>query len=151
MTRRPVGVTILAVLAIIVGVVQLLSSLSLFGLSLGALTLPFSIPGFELSALAETFGIVGGIVLMVLAALYIVFGVGALQLKSWAWTLGVVLFGLSLVAALITLFAEFTISALISAIVIAGILAYMFTPSVRTVFGHEHYFRTTHGTPSMHV
>lgn len=136
--ERPIGVTIIAVLAIIVGVLQLLGSLALFGLS------AVSLPGFEYAALVSTLGVAGGVVMFVMAALMIAFGVGALMLKSWAWFLGVVLFGISLISAVVTMLTVgFEIGVLLSAAIALAILVYLFTPNVRAAFGRGHT-----GTPA---
>lgn len=151
--RRPIGVTILAVLAIIFGAVQLLAGLGLVGVSLFGLPAGFTVPGMELSGILGSMGVAAGVVVLLMAALYITFGAGALMLKSWAWTLGVVLLGISLIVNVVALFAEFTVATLVSAIIAAALLAYMFTHEVRTAFGHEHGFRSTesHNRPLTHV
>ena len=77
---RPFGVSLLAILGGIGGVVGIL--LSVFALS----------AGFGLALL--TLG---------LASISLAFGVGAWRLRRWAWPLGVVIWALSLVDALVRL------------------------------------------------
>jgi hypothetical protein len=145
--KRPVGITILAILAIIGGVLQLLGGLSFLGIT------ALAVPGLEAAGLAEGFGLGAGTVLIIMSVLSVVFGIGALMLRSWAWTLGVVLFGISLVANLVIMFmGGLTVSVVVSALIAAGIIAYLYTDSVRTAFGHEHGFtRSTGGTPVSHA
>lgn len=149
--KRPIGVTIVAVLAIILGVLQLLGGLGLLGAVTGlvpGLTEAISgfMPGAGATGLFGALGIGAGVAAVIMAVLSVVFGVGALGLRPWAWTLGVVLFAISVISGVVALVAEFTIPVLISTVVAAAILAYLFTREVRSAFHHEHGFRTTRGT-----
>lgn len=134
--KRPVGVTIIAIIAIIAGVLQLLGGLSLLGMGTGALQafLPAGMGGTELLG---AIGIGAGVAALIMAVLYIVFGVGALGLRSWAWTLGVVLYAISVIAGVIAMVTAFSVPVLISTIVAAAILAYLMMPTVRAAFGHD--------------
>lgn len=146
MKNRPVGVTVLAVLAIIYGVLQLLGGLSLIGLT--ALT----IPGIELTGFLESIGIAAGVGSLIVAGLFIAFGVGALGVRSWSWTLGVVLFGLMVILAIVAMFSggAVAIGAAVAAIVFAAALAYLLTNDVRSAFGHHRDVMRHTGTPVAH-
>jgi len=152
--KRPMGVTVLAVLAIIGGVLQLLAALVLFGIT-GLLTIPgLSVATAALYAGAG-FVVFGGIVMLVLGALTVAFGVGALRLRSWAWTMGVIVSAFDvLTAAYSIITAGFTAAAMISSLpvlIIAGVvLGYLYSHSVRVAFGHEHGFFTAN-RPMTHV
>ncbi len=145
--KRPIGVTILAILAIIGGLVQLFGGLSFLGIT------ALAVPGMGVGSLAGGLGVTAGTVMIVLSVLGIVFGIGALMLKSWSWTLGVVLYGVMLAANLILMFtAGLSTTLVVAAIIAAVVLAYLFAPSVRTAFGHEHTYRSSsHGGPVVHA
>ncbi|MER3435003.1 MAG: hypothetical protein C4288_16685 [Leptolyngbya sp. ERB_1_1] len=105
-SQRPKGVTILAWLAIIGGVVSLLSVFggNIFGLIIGVLNL--------------------------------IFGFGALALKPWAWIYGILVQIPGILSSLVLLGSSQTLPIGVVAIVIYGlILYYLFTPSVKRVFG----------------
>ena len=125
--QRPMGVTILAVLAIIGGVLGIIGSLVLFGLGGVASTLNGGV-GVQTMLLA----ILG----LVQAVLSLAFGIGALSLQPWAWTLGVIAEALSIVLTVVAMIitgigANYIISLAIAAV----ILYYLFTPEVKRAFG----------------
>jgi len=91
--KRPVGVTILAVIAIIYGIFSLL--LALLGL-LGSALLASGTYGAAIHYSAGTL-VYATISDAVLGILYLAFGIGAFQLKGWAWTTGVVALALDVV------------------------------------------------------
>ena len=113
---RPTGVTILAVLAGIFGVLGLLGSLTLMGVGLGI------------------FGIIG----LVVAVLYLALAYGFWTLQSWAWVLGMGLSVLSIVLAVIQLVQGTNIVNTILNVLISGaILYYLNTPAVKAAFGRS--------------
>lgn len=145
--KRPTGVTILAVLAIIVGVGYLLMSLPFFGLSAFAA----SIVGSDVLAvmIPVSLGAIAGVVSLVMGALYLTFGIGALGLKSWAWTLGFVATGASVVFGLMSLLGGVTVGGAIGLVVAVGIMLYLFTTTVREAFGHGTHHAPSGSTPTM--
>lgn len=147
MKTRPVGVTIIAILAILVGVGYFLGGLALFGVGASMLS------GLNLGVLAGSVGLTVGVAMLVMAALDITFGVGALMLRPWAWMLGVVLFSISLLVNLYWLLTTpFTFTVLLMTLIAAAILGYMYTGTVRTAFGREHgYYRSHRGGPVVHA
>ena len=77
-----------------------------------------------------------GWVALILGVLDIVLGVGFLQVKPWAWTLGIVLEIVSIVLAVINIVTTQSIFNNIISIAIAGyILYYLNTPTVKQAFG----------------
>ena len=77
-----------------------------------------------------------GVVILVLAVLYLAFGIGAWMLKAWAWTLGVISQVLSLILAVVQIALGASITSQIVGIIISGvILYYLFTPNVKAAFG----------------
>jgi len=114
--QRPTGVTILAVLAIIGGLLGLCGGLTLFGVGgLGVL---------GGSAEAGGMGFLFGGLSVVSAILYLAFGIGAWMLKPWAWILGIIGVAVSILSTLVTLVSgnSSLISAIIS-LIIPGIIA----------------------------
>lgn len=83
--KRPVGITVLAVIAVIYGIFNLL--LTLLGL-LGSALLA---SGFGAKAVKFSAGtlVYATITDAVIGIVFLVFGIGALRLKGWAWTIGV--------------------------------------------------------------
>jgi hypothetical protein len=148
MKERPVGVTVIAILAILAGLGYLVGALALFGVSKTLLT------SLQLGGLGGTTGLTAATLLVVMGALDIVFGVGALMLKQWAWWMGVVLFGVALAANLTLMFsAQFTATTLVMGVIAAAILGYMLTDNARAAFGYERgYYGERHGGgPAVHT
>ncbi len=80
-TPRPTTVTVLVVLAFILGILSIIIGVA--GAALGALVGPYS-------DLAETILVTLGIVLLVLGILYISYAVGFLSGRTWSWTIGII-------------------------------------------------------------
>ncbi len=134
--KRPIGVTILAVIAIIYGIFSLL--LALLGL-LGSALLASGTYAAAVHYSAGTL-IYATISDAVLGILYLAFGIGALQLKGWAWTTGVVALVLDVVRNIVGVVIHgFSASSIVVpsiTIVIALLLLwYLFRPNVRAAFG----------------
>lgn len=105
-SQRPKGVTILAWLAIIGGLINLIA---------------FMIPPY-------IFGVIG--------VLALIFGFGALALKPWAWNYGVALYILSVIEDIVLLSNESTLLlGAVGLVFDSLILYYLFTGSVKRVFG----------------
>jgi len=125
--QRPMGITILAVLAAIGGAFAILAGLALMALS-GA-TADLAIPG--LSGLAAIIGLVT--VALGVAELGLAYGFWGL--KPWAWMLGIVLEVIAIVLDVVQ-FRSATASSTIVGVVIAGIIIYyLWQPHVRRAFG----------------
>lgn len=119
--ERPLGVTILAILAAVGGVLGLLGSVALLGL--------FTAAG--------GFFMILGIVSLVLSVLYLIFAYGAWTLQPWGWSLGVGLAAASVVLTLIGLTqgTQEIVGAIISLAISGVILYYLFQPDVKAAFG----------------
>ncbi|HEY7983805.1 MAG TPA: hypothetical protein VID73_06535 [Ktedonobacterales bacterium] len=133
---RPVGVTILAVLAIIGGILALCGggALLLGGTALsGALASSGATSGLASSGMLAGLGALT----LVLGVLDIVLGVGMLMLKPWAWLLGVVLEVINLIeaGAMVALKVSNIGTQIIGIVVSLIILFYLFRPNVRAAFG----------------
>ena len=126
--NRPIGMTIIAVLALLQGIFGILRTLHWF--ELGS---DFMGRGLLLLPLLGLMAIGRGIVVAVLAALFVVFACGLLLQRSWARGLGIfvsimtLLFGASTVMQ-----GEVPARALVGLIVPVVILCYLMSPS-----GHQ--------------
>jgi hypothetical protein len=129
--QRPNGVTIHAVLAIIGGVLGLLASVALIGLG-GAAAAGGAAQGAAMGGLAAVFGGIG----LISSLLSLAFGIGAWMLKPWAWTLGIISQGLSILLSIFAIINGSGIgSQIISILIAGGILYYLMTPTVKQAFG----------------
>jgi len=132
---RPLGVTILAILAFISGAFSLLKGLVVLGLGglLGAwAAVAFPVAGAVVGVLA----IVYGVVAIVLACFSLGFGYGAWNLRPWAWTLGTATYAASLVWSLLVALGPGTLRNQSGSIIVAAaILCYLTTPDVKRAFG----------------
>lgn len=129
--KRTVGISIIAIVAIVVGALQLLASIGYIGaVSLPTLFSPLFLALGGIFGFAMAYGVLG------VAAL--TFGIGAWLMKPWSWVLGVVLTGTNLILAVVQLFVlGFVIAPVFIGVVSVAILAYLYSPSVRTAFDHE--------------
>ena len=126
---RPTGITILAVLSAIGGVLSIIAGIALAGLGgIGAAS----------TGQAAVFGLgaIFGLLLLASGIASLAFAYGAWTLQPWAWMLGVVLQLISLVLAVLTILGGGDISGQIIGIAIAGIiLYYLMQPSIKAAFG----------------
>lgn len=122
--KRPFGVTVIAILALLGG---------LFGLC-------WPILAFTGSALfggiLGTIGVFAGIFLIIGPLLQLIFAFGAFGLKRWAWYLGLISSGITVVGVIINLFdgASF-FSAIWGSIFPIIIFIYLLTSKVKAAFG----------------
>jgi hypothetical protein len=95
--RRPVGITIIAILTIIGGILLVVSGLSLIALgSLISVTEYRTITSATNSShpVAQIFGVISaaiGSVLLIIGIGYIMMSYGLLKGKRWAWTITIIL------------------------------------------------------------
>jgi len=145
--KRPTGVTILAVLAILGAIGLLFSGAVLIGLGLLLGTLAASVdimnainnagyPGLSslgvgtISALI----IVLGAVILILGILYLAVGVGFFGGKRWAWTLGIIVSVIGIVLGIIQV-AFGNYGSVLSLIISLLIVYYLMRPHVKAFFG----------------
>ena len=127
-TARPTGITILAVLSAIGGVLSILGGLALVGLG-----------GFAAASTGQAalfgLGTIFGVLLLASGVAGLAFAYGAWTLQPWAWVLGVALQIISLVLAGFAIIGGQDIASQIIGIAIAAIiLYYLFQPSIRSLF-----------------
>ena len=146
---RPTGVTIIAILNIIGGIIMLLIGL---GVAIAGAIIPFvpqselqqqqqqnlTTDDIDLSQVPPSFlggGIlaIGGIVIAI-GILSFVVAYGLLKGRRWAWTLTVILSIISIVLAAISIAAG-SVPSIISIIISGIILYYLYRPHVKAYFG----------------
>lgn len=123
---RPLGVTIIAILIVIAGILTLLVGIG--SIAIGPLT---------------TLGLVfvaAGVVSLIIGIAYLVMGYGLWKGKGWAWTISMIVLIIGIIIKLISLpravasgsnFSEDIVSIAISAF----ILYYLYRPHVKAYFG----------------
>ena len=112
------GSLLLAVLALIGGAFGIIGSLGLLSLGFGSML-----------------GIIA-ILLLILSIAELAFGYGAWTLQPWAWTLGVGVEAIGIVLNIIYIIAGASVtSVIVSIIIAAAIIYYLFTPEVKRAFG----------------
>jgi hypothetical protein len=128
--QRPMGVTILAVLAAIGGVLAILAGLVLVGLSSSVAATDMALP---LSGAVAILGIVS----IVVGIGDLAFAYGAWGLKPWAWMLGIVLEVVGIVVNLLEFRSATATSTIISVVIAGAIIYYLYQPHVRRAFGQN--------------
>lgn len=125
--RRPAGVSLIAFVSIVGGMLQLIFAVvplagGLLGVSAG--------------------GVLFGALLLVLgaatalgAAAQIWFGAAALRLRPWAWKFGVLVSGFNALVAFVGVFASGGAGDYLGLFLWGGVTFYLTTPSVRDAFG----------------
>lgn len=128
---RPTGVTILAILSILIGIFGLLGGIAIIGLSalISTTTLFGSASGF-LTGL----GLVIGGIIVVFSLIWLATGFGFLHGKSWAWTLGMIFSILSIIGA-IGIAATSSYSAIVGVFIWALMIYYLTRTRVKSFFG----------------
>jgi hypothetical protein len=153
---RPLGVTIIAILNIIGGVLMLIFGIGLItlgtvlptlppsafnqsqlqgNLTTGQTPIPAGAPPMALEFLLGGVGIAFGAVLVVLAIVSFVVAYGLLKGRRWAWTVTIILSIISIVWNAITLATAANFGGIISIIISGIIIYYLFRPHVKAYFG----------------
>jgi hypothetical protein len=129
--HRPTGITIIAVLMIIGGLILLFTGIT--PLFLGPL---ISIDSSDFSTSELGFLItIGGLVLVVLGIVSLVVSWGLLKGKGWARTITLIISIIAIIFAIVTLISSEDLVHIISVIIYGIIIYYMFTDKVKLFFG----------------
>jgi hypothetical protein len=135
---RPTGVTIIAILNIIGGIVMIIGGLALVaigailpaafeqGMDSGMMGLP--------AAMAGAFGIAMGGIAIALGIFSFIVAFGLLKGAGWSWTLTVVLSIISIVLNAVSLVSG-NFGGIVSIIISAVVLYYLYRPHVKAYFG----------------
>ena len=130
--QRPLGITILGILAIIGGVLGFFGSLAI----IFAGSVVATAGAATSTATTGAFYTFLGIVFLVFSIGDVVLGIGFLTLKQWAWTLGV---GLQILGIVIDILfitqGNSAGSEVINILLSAVIIYYLFRPEVKAAFG----------------
>jgi hypothetical protein len=95
---RPIGITILGIIEILIGVLGFLVSVAIIGVSALFSTLP------AVGTRIGTVGVVIGGVFLFFSLIWLATGVGFLHGRGWAWTLGMIFTVLSILGAAYVVF-----------------------------------------------
>ena len=128
-TARPTGITILAILSAIGGVLAILGGIALIGLG-----------GIGAASTGEAaffgLGVVFGILSLALGIASLAFAFGAWTLQPWAWSLGIIIQGANIIFAVVAVIGGSSIANQIIGIAIAAIiLYYLMQPNIKAAFG----------------
>lgn len=137
MQQRPTGITILALVYILLAGLSLLWSLFVFGF--GGMAATFgSLFGAENIATTGVNSVVSGTLGIITAIVELVVAFGLWKLRPWAWLLAIIAVGLNVVGGVLGMFSGgfWTFCCgLFGLIIPASILIYLFRPHVRRAFG----------------
>ncbi len=137
MKSRPTGVTIIAVFFVLIGVLSLVWSGLVFGVT-GLGSAVSGIFGADAVNAAASSGMWAGFLGMLAAIVQIAVGIGLLGMKSWSWYLAVLAIGLSVLQGLTGLFSGGTFALLCGALwllIPVAVLVYLARGSMRQRFG----------------
>jgi hypothetical protein len=137
--RRPTGITIIAVLYIILAVFSLLWSGLVFGVG-GLSSLFGGLFGADNVAAFGTSSAWSGFLGILAALVQIVVAIGLLSLKRWAWILALVSVALTVVQGIVGIFGGGLFAFMCGILGLAipvGILIYLLLPGTRRLFGMQ--------------
>jgi hypothetical protein len=120
MSERPLGVTILGILWILFGLIWIVAAF------LGGAILAM----IGLGAI----GAVIGVVLFIIGIIDLAIGVGCFKAWGWVWIVGVIFMAINLLIGIVSLISS-PVTGLVTIIVAAIILWYLFQPKVKAYFG----------------
>jgi hypothetical protein len=127
--NRPLGITILALLQILLG---------LFGICLPTFFLIAGTAGLFLGPVGAALGGAGiciGLLLIAGPVLHLIVGFGALNLHKWAWWLGILATGVDVLAVILNLWnGAGVLAAILPAIFSVLVFIYLLMPGVRKAF-----------------
>ena len=135
--KRPTGVTVIAVLALIGGVLGLAAALPLLGVSTDLpLLADIDLVHIETMAATDT-AVFWGIGLAIGGALQLLFSISALMLERWAWPLGIgSAAAVAILDAAMLIQLELAWSAFAGIVLALAVLTYLYTDTAREAFDH---------------
>ena len=135
--KRPTGITISAIVYIVLAVLSLLWSGLVFGLG-GMGSLFGGLFGAENVAALGTSGAWSGFLGIVAALVQIFVAIGLLSLKKWAWFLALISVALTVVQGIVGIFGGGPFAwmcGILGLLIPIGILIYLLLPGIRKAFG----------------
>ena len=130
MTQRPIGITVIAILMIIGGLILIFTGLT--PLFMGPII------SFDSDIVTSQLGLlitIGGLVLVGLGIASLIVSWGLLKGKGWARVITLIISIIAIIVAIITLISSEDLIHIISVIIYGLIIYYMFTKKVRVFFG----------------
>ena len=135
---RPTGVTIIAILNVISGIVMLVGGLGLAAISSILPTMTTLDPNasgqLAVAGLLGVGGIAVGGILIILGIISFIVAWGLLKGKGWAWSVTMVLSIISIVIGVISMVAG-SIGSIVNIIIAGIIIYYLYRPHVKAFFG----------------
>ena len=120
MSERPLGVTILGILWVLFGLMWLVAAF---------------IGGAVLTMIGlGAIGAIIGVILFIIGVIDILIGIGCFKAWGWVWIVGVIFMVINLLIGLVSLFSS-PVTGLVTIIIAAIILWYLFQPNVKAYFG----------------
>lgn len=130
-TTRPFGITLLAVLQIILGILELLGA---FVVAFVSFVLPEAFPHVRFFAPRTPFS---GLGLVVFAFVEFILAYGLWKGKGWAWIGSLILAVISLVFSALTLFMRPRVGEVIALVLNLVIIYYLMQPRVQSYLGKD--------------
>lgn len=135
MAERPVGVTFMGVISLVVGLLSTLKGLVWLGIGgvvAGATALANPMIGAMVGLVALVFG--GVALLSGLVSFFVAWGI--FSLRGWAWSLGMATHGFTIAWALLAALGPSTLRAQLGSLVLSGaVVLYLTRPGVKAAFG----------------
>ena len=139
-SSRPTGVTIIAILNIISGIVMILGGIGLAAASTILPTMTTIDPNaggqMALAGLLGGAGIAIGGIMIILGIISFIVAWGLLKGKPWAWTVTIILSIISAVMGVISLVGG-NFGSIVNIIIAGVIIYYMYRPHVKAYFGKQ--------------
>lgn len=135
---RPTGVTIIAILNIISGIIMIAGGLGLAAISSVLPTMTTIDPNaggqMALAGLVGGAGIAVGGILIILGIISFIVAWGLLKGKGWAWSLTLILSIISIIIGIVSMAAG-NFGSIINIIIAGIIIYYLYRPHVKAFFG----------------
>lgn len=141
--HRPLGVTILAILMILYGIVVLLGALALFGVAAFIGSQQFfdmlgpNVPQWLIDAGPTIFAVLA-VVLLIMALIAFLLGWGFLKGKHWAWVLGIIFTVLNILGSVVSAIFSGSLASIatlgLSILIPVIILIYLLLPNTKAWF-----------------
>ncbi len=135
--KRPILITIIGVITLIAAIVALFAGIAfVIGVDGLAESIHDAIKNDEITLEdIENMMSALGVLLVAFGIVGIIIGYGLLKGWTWMWYLAVILYGIGLILSFIALVGSHTLSNVVTLVIDAVIMYYLFRPSVKSFFG----------------
>jgi hypothetical protein len=134
--KRPTGITVIAILYVLLAILSLLWSGLVFGIG-GLGTLVGGLFGAENLASSATVSAWAGFLGIIAAIVQFAIAIGLLSMKKWAWILALIGVAVTVIQGIVGIFGGGPFAfmcGILGLLVPAGILVYLLRPSIREAF-----------------